>query len=70
MRLSLPFLAAVSRSPPSKLRKPAVSLDHVSTAEVHPVHRDESIKVADVICTVHPETTCLGLLARDHPCLE
>jgi len=30
MRASIRLLAAVSRDPPSKLKKPAISLDHVS----------------------------------------
>ncbi|KAJ5973332.1 hypothetical protein N7481_010542 [Penicillium waksmanii] len=68
MRLSLSLLAAVSRRPASKLRKPAVSLDHRSPPSST---RDELHSYARQEFERHREVSDLVRFAflSDHPFL-
>lgn len=65
MRQSLNLLAAVSRPTPSKLKKPAISLDHVSgTRSVAQIH--ESMRTRLIARIVHPKTKGVVIMAWDH----
>lgn len=73
MRASIRLLAAVSRGPPSKLKKPAIGLDHVSnnTRQLsRRMNASASMGLKLMAMAVYSKRARFGILARDRASIE